>query len=54
MGCNYIATGHYAKTEYSDEYKKIVLKKSNAGKKTKVMYYGIFKRFSRTYSISFI
>ena len=33
MGCNYIATGHYAKTEYSDEYKKIVLKKSNAGKK---------------------
>ena len=33
MGCNYIATGHYAKTEYSDEYKKTVLKKSNAGKK---------------------
>lgn len=33
MGCNYIATGHYAKTEYLDEYKKTVLKKSNAGKK---------------------
>ena len=33
MGCNYIATGHYAKTEFSDEYKKMVLKKSNAGKK---------------------
>ena len=33
LGCNYIATGHYAKTEYSDEYKRWVLKKSNAGKK---------------------
>lgn len=33
MGCNYIATGHYAKTEYSEKYKKTVLKKSNAGKK---------------------
>ena len=33
LGCNYIATGHYAKTEYSEEYGKWVLKKSNAGKK---------------------
>jgi len=33
MGCNYIATGHYAKTEYSDKYKRWVLKKSKAGKK---------------------
>lgn len=33
LGCNYIATGHYAKTEYSKEYKKWVLKKSKAGKK---------------------
>lgn len=33
LGCDYIATGHYAKTEYSEEYKKWVLKKSNAGKK---------------------
>ena len=33
LGCNYIATGHYAKTEYSKEYKRWVLKKSNAGKK---------------------
>lgn len=33
LGCEYIATGHYAKTEYSEEYKKWVLKKSNAGKK---------------------
>ena len=33
LGCNYIATGHYAKTEYSEKYNKWVLKKSNAGKK---------------------
>ena len=33
MGCNYIATGHYAKTEYSQKYGKWVLKKSEAGKK---------------------
>lgn len=33
MGCNYIATGHYAKTEYSEVYKRWVLKKSSAGKK---------------------
>ena len=33
LGCEYIATGHYAKTEYSKEYKRWVLKKSNAGKK---------------------
>lgn len=33
LGCNYIATGHYAKTEYSQKYGKWVLKKSEAGKK---------------------
>ncbi len=33
FGCNYIATGHYAKTEYSEKYDRWVLKKSNAGKK---------------------
>lgn len=33
LGCNYIATGHYAKTEYSELYKRWVLKKSKAGKK---------------------
>ena len=33
LGCNYIATGHYAKTEYSEKYKRWVLKKSEAGKK---------------------
>ena len=33
MGCEYIATGHYAKTEYSEKYSRWVLKKSKAGKK---------------------
>lgn len=33
LGCNYIATGHYAKTGYSEEYGRWVLKKSKAGKK---------------------
>ncbi len=33
LDCNYIATGHYAKTEYREEYRRWVLKKSNAGKK---------------------
>ena len=33
MKCNYIATGHYAKTEYSEKYGRWVLKKSKAGKK---------------------
>ena len=30
LGCNYIATGHYAKIEYSEEYKQYVLKKSES------------------------
>lgn len=33
LDCNYIATGHYANTEYSKEYKRWVLKKSKAGNK---------------------
>ena len=33
LGCNYIATGHYAKTEYSEEYGRWVLKKSGNEKK---------------------
>ena len=33
FGCNYIATGHYAKTEYSEKYGRWILKKSNAGQK---------------------
>ena len=30
LGCDYIATGHYAKIEYSEKYNQYVLKKSNA------------------------
>ncbi len=30
LKCDYIATGHYAKIEYSDKYKQTVLKKANA------------------------
>ena len=33
FGCEFIATGHYAKTMYSKEYKRWVITKSNAGKK---------------------
>lgn len=33
MGCYYVATGHYAKTEFSEKYNKWVLKKSNNEKK---------------------
>lgn len=33
LGCEYIATGHYAKTEYSEKYGRWFLKKSSAGKK---------------------
>ena len=33
LGCDFIATGHYARTEFSDEYKRWVLKKSNSTKK---------------------
>lgn len=33
LGCKYIATGHYAKTEYSEKYNQVVLKKSNSSKK---------------------
>ena len=29
IGCDYIATGHYAKIEYSEKYDRFVLKKSN-------------------------
>lgn len=33
LDCEYIATGHYAKIEYDENYKSNVLKVSNAGKK---------------------
>lgn len=38
LDCNYIATGHYAKTEYSEKYKRWVLKKSKAGKKDQTYF----------------
>ena len=41
---DYIATGHYAKVEYSDEYKRYVLKKSNnLNKDQSYFLYGINK-----------
>ena len=33
LECDYIATGHYAKVEYSEKYKQYVLKKSNEQQK---------------------
>ena len=33
MEIDYIATGHYAKTEFNEEFKRWTIKKSNAGKK---------------------
>ena len=33
LNCKFIATGHYAKSEYSEKYGRWLLKKSNAGKK---------------------
>lgn len=33
LGCKYIATGHYAKTEFDERYGKVVLKKSKSEKK---------------------
>ena len=45
LGCNYIATGHYAKIEYSNEYKKHVLKKAkNISKDQSYVLYSIQKQ----------
>ena len=33
LGADYVATGHYAKTEYSEKYGRVVLKKSSSLKK---------------------
>ena len=33
LGAEYVATGHYAKTEYSEKYGRVVLKKSSSIKK---------------------
>ena len=38
LGCNYIATGHYAKIEYSSKYNRYVLKKSEETKKDQTYF----------------
>ena len=38
LGCQYIATGHYAKKEYSEKYKQHVLRKSNEEKKDQTYF----------------
>lgn len=44
LGCDYIATGHYAKIEYSEQYQQYVLTKSKADKKDQTYFlYGIEK-----------
>lgn len=44
LGCDYVSTGHYAKTEFSEEYNQYVLKKSSAEKKDQTYFlYGIPK-----------
>lgn len=44
IGCEYIATGHYAKKEYSEKYKQYVLKKSETeGKDQSYVLYNIPK-----------
>ena len=45
LGCDYIATGHYAKIEYSEKYREYVLTKSNSYKKDQTYFlYGINKK----------
>ena len=44
LNCDYVATGHYAKVEYSEKYKQYVLKKSDSEKKDQTYFlYGINK-----------
>ena len=45
LGCKYIATGHYAKIEFSDKYNEYVLRKSEEEKKDQTYFlYGIPKQ----------
>lgn len=45
LQCDYIATGHYAKVEYSEKYQQLVLKKSKETKKDQTYFlYGIEKQ----------
>lgn len=44
LECDYVATGHYAKIEYSEEYKQCIMKKSEADKKDQTYFlYSISK-----------
>lgn len=38
LKCDYVSTGHYAKVEYSEEYKQYVMKKSDADKKDQTYF----------------
>lgn len=38
LECDYVATGHYAKIEYMEEYKQYVMKKSEADKKDQTYF----------------
>lgn len=38
LQCDYISTGHYAKTEYSEKYHQYVMKKSDADKKDQTYF----------------
>ena len=38
LGCTYVATGHYAKSEYSEKYGRYVLKKSDEEKKDQTYF----------------
>ena len=38
LECDYIATGHYAKIEYSEKYKQYVMKKSDSDKKDQTYF----------------
>ena len=38
LECDYIATGHYAKVEYSDKYNQYVMKKSKSDKKDQTYF----------------
>ena len=45
LNCDYIATGHYAKIQWSEEYKQYVLTKSKADKKRfKPTFYILFHK----------
>ena len=49
LGCEYIATGHYANIEYSEKYQQYVLKKSKEEKKDQTYFlYTIPKRCYHT------